>query len=468
MNTQCNSNSSTFQLPDKVDSRKVVADFSGGTLTSNAGALLLGLAEQTMRLFQRVAQCFSDHRDPALIAHTLETLVGQRITALALGYEDLNDHDELRKDPVLATVLGQLKPRRKDCAPLAGKSTLNRLELAATGKVTKERKVVVDFEKLDRLLVELFLQDHAQEPEEIVLDLDATDIPLHGDQQGRFFHGYYLEYCYLPLLVFCGRTPLMVRMRSAGIDAAAGVEKDLETLVNQIRSRWSHTRIILRTDSGFCRETILSWCESQKNVEYVIGLARNQRLVRDLEDSFVTARAEAERTHRPARCFQELCYKTLNTWSCSRRVVGKAEVLPGSMAGQSGKDNPRFIVTSLSASTHPGRALYESFYCARGEAENRVKEHKLDLFSKRCSSNLFDANTLRLYLSTFAYILMERIRRSVSGTRLERAQANTLRLRLLKIGARVRISARRIYIAMSSGCPDQDIFALAWKALIPI
>ncbi len=312
--------------------------------------------------------------------------------------------------------------------------------------------------------MDLFLESRP-EPEEIVLDLDSMDIPLHGEQEDRFYHGYYRENCYMPLLVFCGRTPLLARLRSAGEDGAAGVEKDLARLVERIRARWPQTRIILRTDSGFCRDPILSWCESA-GVDYVIGLARNARLQERIAPAMRRSRSRVVATGRPSRRFRSFWWRTRASWSRRRRVVAKAEALPTS-EGRGSKANPRFLVTSLPASTHPAQKLYEEFYCARGDAENRVKEHKLHLFSQRCSSNMFDARALRFLFSTFAYVLMETLRGALKGTKLERATPDTFRLRLLRIGGRVRRSVRRIHIALSSAFPDREIFRHAWNTLAP-
>ena len=453
MSTQCKDDVFSCPLPGSHGKRRIDVDFSGGTVTSDGGVLLLGLADERSDLIPRLAGCFEDFRSPLLTVHPVE--------ALALGREDLNDHDRLRQDPAIGAVLGKTEPARSDCAPLAGKSTLNRLEPSATGALaSKHRKIVADFDALDQLLVDLFL-DSRSAPPEIVLDLDSTDIPLYGEQEERFFHGYYREYCYMPLLVFCGRTPLLARLRSAAEDGAAGVEKDLARLVERIRARWPHTHIILRTDSGFCREPILAWCESA-GVDYVIGLARNSRLQDRIAPAMRRSRSRAATTGRRSRRFRSFWWRTRTSWSRPRRVA-KAEVLPGSNRRQ-GKDNPRFLVTSLPTSTHPAQKLYEEFYCARGDAENRVKEHKLHLFSKRCSTNLFDANALRFLFATFACVLVERLRAALKG---ERASPDTLRLRLLRIGGRVRKSVRRIHIALSSAFPDQHLFRHAWNALAP-
>ena len=466
--TRCVPRSLRHPAPAGLFQRCIETDFSGGVITTNGGVTLLRRADEQLDLTRRVADCFTDYRRPGLVVHDVETLVLQRLYGLALGYEDLNDHEELRRDPALQAVAGRTTPRRGDCAPLAGKSTLNRLELAAAGRCdAKARKVVVDTRRLDRLLVALCVESYASEPEEVVLDLDATDIPLHGTQEERFFHGYYREHCYMPLLFLIGRDPVLVRMRSAGRDAAAGVEADLGWLLDGLRAAWPSTRIILRTDSGFCREPILAACERRERVDYVIGMAKNRRLETEIATEMATAVEEAQEHRQAARRFGEFRYATRKSWSRERRVIGKAEALPPTAAGGAAKENHRFIVTSLPAATHPAQALYEHLYCARGDAENRVKEHKLHLFSARCSSNLFGANTLRFYLSTFAMILFRRLREVLQGTRLAVASADRIRWRLLKIGAVVRLSVRRVHLAMSSACPDQDLFRLAWVRLNP-
>ena len=452
--------------PEGLPQPTIETDFSGGVITSNGGVPLLRRADERLDLTRRLAACFTDHRRPELVVHDVETLVLQRLYGLALAHEDLNDHEDLRWDHALQAVAGRTTPRRRDCAPLAGKSTLNRLELAAAGRNdAKARKIVVDTRRLDRLLVALCVESFRSAPAEVVLDLDATDIPLHGEQEERFYHGYYREYCYMPLLFLIGQQPVLVRMRSAARDAAAGVEEDLDWLLDRLREAWPTTRIILRTDAGFCREKIMATCERREGVDYVLGLAKNRRLEKEIEIEMAAAVIEAGEKGQAARQFREFRYSTLKSWSRERRVIGKAEALPPPEGGGEAKENPRFVVTSLPAETHPARVLYEHLYCARGEAENRVKEHKLGLFSARCSSNLFGANTLRFYLSTFAMILFRGLREALHGTRLAVASADRIRLRLLKIGALVRMSVRRIHIAMSSACPDQDLFRLAWERL---
>ena len=436
-------------------SRQVVAQFAGDCLTTEGGSLLLRQADRKIDLLRRVADCFTDGRQPERIEHRLQEMLAQRIYALALGYEDLNDHEQLRQDPLLAVLVGKKDLRE----PLAGKSTLNRLELTPSGSPAAERyhKITYSAEAIDTLLVDLFLQAHARAPRQIVLDLDATDTPLHGRQEARFFHGYYGHYCYLPLYIFCGDHLLCARLRPSNIDASAGSQEEVQRIVRQIRARWPKTRIILRADSGFCREELLAWCERNK-VQYVFGFARNQRLRRIIGRAMHQAKQEHQRTGKAARVFCEFTYRTQKSWSRQRRVIAKAEHIEG-------KENPRYLVTSLSEQDWPAQKLYERLYCARGEMENRIKE-QLNLFSDRLSTETLRANQLRLYFSSLAYVLVESLRRlGLAGTEWAQAQADTIRLRLLKIAAQVRITARRIWVRYSSAYPWQNIFAAAWTAL---
>lgn len=465
MTTECIPEKFSCPTPHGARPGRIEADFSGGTITSHGGLLLAGLAERSLDLFERVAACFDDARHPELVVHEVRTLVGQRILGLLTGLEDLNDHEEFRKDPVAGAVLGCLESKRQDCEPLAGKSTLNRLELAAAGMDGKKaRKIVADFEKMDDLLVELLVEDYAQEPAEIVLDIDATDFELHGTQEQRFYHGYYREYCYLPVLMFVDRHPVLARLRSAAKDVAFGIREELEGVIARIRARWPTTHIIVRTDSGFCRDDIMTFIENEENVDYVLGLARNARLAKLSAQAMEEAMAETLETGQACRRFCTFPYRTRKSWSAERRVIAKAEALPGQGEAQPCKENSRYIVTSLE---RPGQALYEDFYCARGDAENRVREVKCDLFAERSSSNLFDANAVRLCLSAFAHVLYNRLRQGLARTPLGRASPTTLALKLIRIGARVRISARRIHVAMSNACPDKAAFAAAWKMLAP-
>lgn len=408
----------------------------------------------------RVAFCFTDGRDPARAEHRIEDLVAQRIYALALGYEDLIDHDQLRRDPLLAVLVGKLDPsggdrireRDRGCA-LAGKSTLNRLEHSPVGDEERYFRIRYDSRKLDQLFVDLFLESYAHAPRQIILDLDATDDPVHGSQEGRFFHGYYGHYCYLPLYIFCGEHLLLARLRSSNIDASSGTVVELAPLIAQIRRRWPQVQIVLRADSAFAREEIMSWCE-ERGVDYVFGLAKNARLIRKIARESKKARRRFARTGKPARCFCAVRYRTLDSWSRSRHVVAKAEHLEKG-------SNPRFVVTSLTGV--PPRALYEEIYCARGEMENRIKEQQLDLFADRTSAATMRANQLRLYFASFAYVLLHYLRWvGLRGTELARAQCGTIRLKLLKIGALVTLSVRRIRFRMASGYPYASLF---WQVL---
>ena len=433
-----------------VEGRRVEASFDGGSITSDAGALLLGSTDRAIGLIDRLAGCFEDHRNGDLIEHTVRTLVGQRVLGLALGYEDLNDHDHLRHDPVLAVLLGKLEAKRSDCAPIAGKSTLNRLELSGA-EVTKYHKINHDVAAIESLFVDLFVEAHGRAPRQIVLDLDATDDPLHGHQEGRFFHGYYDSYCYLPLYVTCGRHLLAAKLRRSNIDGSAGAEAELARIVGRIRASWPKVRILVRADSGFTRERLMAWCEAN-GVHFVFGLARNKRLAAEIEGHMERARAESQRTGEPARRFKDFHYATRSSWSRRRRVIGKAEWTQD-------EANPRFIVTSLSRAEAEGRHLYERIYCARGDMENRIKECQIDLFADRTSAATMRANQLRLWLSSMAYVLLCALRRiGLKQTRFAKATCGTIRLALLKIGAVVTISVRRIKVAMASGCPYQIDF----------
>jgi hypothetical protein len=430
-----------------------VAGFDGGAITSNAGVLLLGQLDHGLGLIGQFAECFTDRRDPRFVEHRLETLLGQRIVGLALGYEDLNDHDELRKDPAMAVLAGKLKAHREDCQPLAGKSTLNRLEHLPKRKAAKYHKIDFDQAKADTLLVDVFIKAHGKAPRQIVLDLDATDIPLHGHQEGRFFHGYYRCHCYLPLYVFCGRHLLLARQRRSNIDAAAGSVAEVARMVAQIRKAWPKVHIILRADSGFTRQDLMAWCEAN-GVDYLFGLARNLRLEADLAGELARAEVLCAASGKAARVFKDFRYQTLDSWSRARRVVGKAEhTLLGS--------NPRFVVTSLKKTAWDARRLYEDLYCARGEAENRIGE-QFELFADRASCETMAGNQMRLMFSAIAYVLVEALRRiALKHTQFADAAVHTIRLKLLKLGAQVRTSVRRIHFAIASSCPNQSEFEMA-------
>jgi hypothetical protein len=420
--------------------------------------LLLGAADQAIRLVDRFAECFADSRAPELIEHTVRTLVGQRIFALALGYEDVVDHDQLRHDPTLAVLAGKLSARRKDCAPLAGKSTLNRLELGGP-ELTRYHRIAWDGAKIEALFVDLFLEAHQHPPKQIILDLDATDDPLHGHQEGRFFHGYYDCYCYLPLYIYSGSHLLASKLRRANIDASAGAIEETARIVAQIRARWPAVRIVLRADSGFAREALMSWCEVN-GVDFLFGLAKNERLVAEIASELAAAEEESKTTGQPARRFKEFQWSTRDSWSRPRRIIAKAEWTGGSA-------NPRFVVTSLSLEDAAPQQLYEEIYCARGDMENRIKECQLDLFADRTSAATMRANQLRLWFASMAYVLLCALRRlALQHTQFAKATCGTIRLKLLKIGALVRTSFRRIKFAMASGYPYQRDFALAHAQLI--
>jgi hypothetical protein len=469
MNTDCTDQTYLFQvLPKKKGSkREVVAAFDGGAITSDAGGLLLREIDERLRIVKQFAECFEDLRDPDLIEHTVEELVKQRVYALVLGYEDLNDHDYLMMDALLAVLVGKLDPTGQDRLrksdkgkPLAGKSTLNRLELTRDDATAESRykKIVASFEKIDAALVNIFIQSYRQPPKRIVLDLDATGNILHGNQEGRYFNGYYDEYCYLPLYIFCGRSLLCVRLRSADACASEGSVEELERIVNQIRQAWPKTEICIRGDSGFCNESIMAWCEGNA-VHYILGFGKNSRLEAQIRKQMNKARRRYAATGQPARVFRGFRYRTRNTWSRTRNVIGKAEYI-------SGGENPRFVVTSYGYGDFDARSLYEKEYCARGEMENRIKEQQLYLFGLRTSTHKMRSNQMRLYFSAMAYTLLDLLRREgLKGTEMEKAQCDTIRTRLLKIGARITVSVRRVYVSMAESFPLRRVFDQVYENL---
>jgi len=464
MTTECTCPDLVFQ---PLGQRAVIGRFDGGTISSDGGCLLLGEAERLTGTLRQLAACFTDHRDPDAVEHTVGQLVAQRVHGLALGYEDLNDHDALRLDPLLATLVGKAdptgadRPRQRDRGKaLAGKSTLNRLELTPPDATAASRyqKIVARPEAIERLFVDLFLQAHQQPPTQIVLDLDATDDPLHGHQEGRFFHGYYKEFCYLPLYIFCGEHLLAAKLRTADNDASHGTVAELERIIAQVRAAWPQVRILVRADSGFCREEVMAWCEAH-GVDYLFGLAKNSRLVEALGPALADAHARYLQTGVAARVFADFAYQTRESWGRARRVVGKAEYLPKG-------PNPRFVVTSLSAAEREARALYEEDYCARGDMENRIKEQQLMLFADRTSTAWLRSNQLRLWFSSAAYVLVQALRRlGLAGTRLAQAQCGSIRLWLFKVGALVRVTVRKVWVSLSSACPHRDVFTQVYENL---
>lgn len=451
--TECIQSSFGFKA---CGSREIVARFDGGTISSDSGAFLLRETDQRLNLLPRLAGCFLDGRNQARIDHSLLEMLSQRIYGLALGYEDINDHEQLRKDPVFGILAG----REELDEPLAGKSTLNRMELGAGAK-DRYKKITFWKDAMDELLVKVFLESHDNAPGEIILDVDTTDLPLHGKQEGRFFHGYYDNYCYLPLYIFSGEHVLCARLRQADHDAAFGSLQEIQRIVAQIRAAWPATKIILRGDSGFCRNQLMSWCESN-GVDFVFGLARNQRLRKIIGAQMHAATQQWNQTGKPARVFHQFGYQAKKTkkggWDRVRRVVAKAEHIDG-------KENPRFVVTSLAGEAGAAQALYEELYCARGDMENRIKE-QFSLFADRVSAETMRANQMRLYLSTMAYILMSGLRRlGLKGTELAEAQVSTIRTKLLKIGAQIRVTVRKVWVSMASSYPWQELYQQVWANL---
>lgn len=452
--TECIQQAFEFQGLKK---REVRGQFNGGSITSDGGSLLLRELEMKTHILKQFSQCFIDHRDPDLIEHSVYELVTQRVYGICLGYEDLNDHDVLRKDPVLAVLsmkedpTGQTRRRESDRGnALAGKSTLNRLELTGE-QIDRTKKIVYEHEKIERLFVEAYMKLEGKEPEEIILDLDATDDIIHGMQEGRFFHGYYGNYCYLPLYIFCGDHLLSACLRTSDRDASDGSLEEVQRIVGEIREKWKKVKIILRGDSGFAREGLMGWCDLA-GVDYVFGLAKNNRLKGELEESMKQAREEHEQTGKSARRFVDFQYCTLDSWSRERRVIGKAEYMEKG-------ENPRFVVTSIGQEEMGAKQMYEEFYCARGNMENRIKEQQLNLFADRTSAHSMRANQLRLWFSSVAYVVMNALRRiGLGGTELARAQCHTIRNKILKVGAQIRISFRKVWISFASGYPYQNIF----------
>lgn len=465
MRTECKRDKLEFQ---PCGARQVIGEFKGGTITSDGGVLLLKEVDVKRKITSQFAACFIDHRDQNRIEHTVEELLAQRIYSLALGYEDLNDHDQLRRDPLLASVVGKSDPtgneRRRVTDrgnALAGKSTLNRLELRTDDpeKDGRYKKIAANDEKIEEFFVNVFLQAHRKAPEQIILDLDATDDLLHGQQEGRFFHGYYGGYCYLPLYVFCGDFLLCAKLQTADKQPAAGALLEIERIISQVRKHWPEVRILVRGDSGFCREEMMGWCE-RNNVSYLFGLARNKRLEAMLSPVMSEAKKQFDATGTAARVFSEMKYETLDSWSGERRVVGKAEYLEKG-------PNPRFVVTNLSQDEYDARTLYEDIYCARGEMENRIKEQQQELFADRTSTHLLKSNQMRLWLSSVAYVLINELRRTLlAETEMSQAQCGTIRLKLLKIGAQVQVSVRRVLVRLASSYPYQELFLTIYQKLL--
>jgi hypothetical protein len=468
--TECSPTQVEFE---GVGGRKMVASFDAEHITSDGGVVLLHRVDRRFGLLRKFSQCFVDHRKPELIEHEVEQLLRQRVFGIACGYEDLNDHSALRDDPLLAAVVGKADPlggdrrEKKDRGhPLASPSTLNRLELtpADASAESRYRKVVYDSGAIEDFFVDAYLDAHRKAPASITLDLDATDDLIHGTQEGRFFHGYYGNYCYLPLYIFAGDFLLCAKLRKSDIDGSAGALDEVKRIVARIRQRWPKVRFVLRADSGFARDEIMDWCEGN-GVDFIFGLAKNGRLEKLIEVELEAVKQQAEKSGAPARMFRELRYRTLDSWSRERRVVGKAEHL-----GE--KSNPRFVVSSLALEEHDARALYEDLYCARGDMENRIKEQQLEMFADRTSAHTMRANQLRLWFSSVAYVLMNLLRHfGLCGTEFENAQVGTIRLKLLKLGAIVRVSVRRVVLSLSAAAPVREAFhriAALLEANVPL
>jgi hypothetical protein len=451
--TECIQSDFEFKASGK---REIVARFDGGTISSDGGAFLLRQTDERLNLLARLAECFLDGRNQDQVEHSILEMLSQRVYGLALGYEDINDHEQLRNDPVFGVLAG----REQLEEPLAGKSTLNRMELGA-GIKDRYKKITFWKEGIDDLLIKIFIESQEQAPTQIVLDIDTTDLPLHGKQEGRFYHGYYDNYCYLPLYIFCGEHVLCARLREANHDASFDSLREIQRIVGQIRAAWPEVKIILRGDSGFCRNELMSWCEKQ-GVDFLLGMARNQRLRRIIGAEMHAATQQWKETGKPARVFTEFRYQTKKTkkggWDVERRVVAKAEHIDG-------KENPRFVVTSLSREEWQAQALYEELYCERGDMENRIKE-QFSLFADRVSAETMRANQMRLYLSTAAYILVSGLRRlGLRGTELAQAQVSSIRTKLLKIGAQIRVTVRKVWVSMASSYPWQGLYQQVWTNL---
>jgi hypothetical protein len=463
-------------LFDDLGPRHVQADFSGGTLSSDAGALLLRQVDINLGLTAELARCFYDQREQVWVDHSVQELLRQRLFGTALGYEDINDHQRLRLDPLLAAACGKTDPLGQERflpqfrgIALAAPSTLNRLELS-NNKNTRCHKVPHDPAKVEACLLKMGARCLPKHAKEVVVDLDAMGHRLHGFQEGRHFNAYYDDYCYLPLYAFVGDFPLWAQLRTAEHEAAHGAVAALEKIVGAIRKRCPKARIIVRGDSGFGREEIMAWCESQPGVYYCLGLAKNSVLIEKLGPAL--AQARARHCLSGAACVREFIqfmYRTHNSWSRERRVIGKAEVMREG-------ENPRFVVTNLpvdgfkkekdKSRFSPAR-LYEELYCARGDMENKLKQQVLDLHADRMSTHHLASNQFRLWEAMFAYLLLERLRtQGLTGTELERATAGSLRLKLLKIAAQVSVSVRRVYVQMSSSFPLQELFALCHRRLM--
>ena len=485
--TQCIPNQLNF---GSIKGRKVIANFSGGRITSDAGIVLMAELDKKLKITSRFASCFRDYRDLSYVNYPIHQLLAQRVYGIVLGYEDVNDHDQLRYDPALAIALSQLNFIDANEAVLAGKSTLNRLEYCPETVInqaeSRYHRIEHQPQELEKAFVDIFLESYPKPPRQIILDMDVTDDQVHGSQEGAFFNTYYHGVCYAPLYIFCGHHLLVAKLRSSNVDPAEGALEEIQRVIGLIRAQWANTQILVRGDSAYAREEIMQWCEDQPKVDYVLAMATNSQLQRRASDVIIKAQndyrqrlepvsslmeqmfspsddadelSEAAELVPPAVWYRSLCYKTIDSWSRSRRVVTKVTY------GSKGL-KLRHVVTSLPASKIPPSKLYTEKYCPRGDMENRIKEQQLELFADRTSTQTFESNQLRLWLSSIAYVLMQAFRQHcLSQTSLAQATVGTIRLSLLKLGARITVSLRRILIAIASACPYQDILATAYRRI---
>ncbi|NJO98658.1 MAG: IS1380 family transposase [Pleurocapsa sp. CRU_1_2] len=470
-----------------IKGRKVIADFTGGRITSDAGIVLLAELDRKLKITDKFAKCFQDYRDSSYTNYSVHKLLAQRVYGISLGYEDVNDHDKLRYDPALTIALAKLNFIESTPSILAGKSTINRLEYCPetiiNQKSSRYHKIEADPKAIEKAFVEIFLASYKKPPREIILDMDVTDDQVHGNQEGAFFNPYYKGVCYAPLYIFCGHHLLVAKLRSSNVDTAGEALPELKRIVGLIRETWQHTQIIIRGDSAYCREDIMKWCEHELRIDYVLAMGTNNQLQLRASDIVEKAKADYDSRLEPvtklmetffspdeelleanklvpeAIWYRSLCYKTQTSWSRSRRVVTK--VCYGDKGSQM-----RHVVTSLPASKIPPSKLYTDKYCPRGEMENRIKEQQLDLFADRTSTQTFDSNQLRLWLSSMAYVLLQAFRQNcLKRTSFAKATVGTIRLSFLKLGARITISCRRILIAITTVCPYQDILAIAYSRI---
>jgi hypothetical protein len=473
---------------EREKSRPIVVNFQGGKVTSDAGLSLIAEIDRKLQITSRLAKCFQDYRNPDKTLHPIESLLAQRIYGLIMGYEDLNDHEELRHDPMFALALGKNISQKNEPLTLAGKSTLNRIEHCPEnveqGVESRYHKISHSQEEIEKLFVDIFLESYSSPPRQIILDLDVTDDLVHGNQEQVFFNTYYGGYCYAPLYIFCGKHILAAKLRASNVDPAEGALSELQRVIIQIRKKWNDVEILVRGDSAYSREDIMEWCESQIKVDYVFGLPQNSRLIKmttltqskakqEFEQKLSTVVSFLETLFVPdielpelasylienSTWYKTIDYQTHKSWSRSRRVVTKVEY------GAKGT-NIRFVVTSIPTNKMPPSEVYTQKYCPRGEMENRFKEQQLELFSDRTSTHTFAGNQLRLWFSSIAYVLMNALRnKCLVKTELQNAQVGTIRTKLLKLGALITVSTRRVLIAINSSCPYKDIYATAYRCL---